>query len=191
MAEEKPKSYCEFVESLERSNVHRVYHDTKYGFPIISDDEVFGRLVLEINQAGLSWTTILNKQENFRKAYSEFNIRKVAGFDEENIEKLLSDPGIIRNKLKINAAIFNAQKIVDIQGEYGSFKAWLDYNHPLQLDDWVELFKKTFNFTGKEITKEFLKSTGYLNGAHEKDCPIFSKIVQEGPMWAKSSDSQT
>ncbi|HEB12564.1 MAG TPA: DNA-3-methyladenine glycosylase I [Actinobacteria bacterium] len=187
---EKPKSYCEFVENLEKSNVHRAYHDTKYGFPITSDSELFERLVLEINQAGLSWTTILNKQENFRKAYSEFNVRKLARFNEENIEKLLSDPGIIRNKLKINATIFNAQKIVDIQGEYGSFKSWLDYNNPLQLDDWVELFKKTFKFTGREITKEFLTSTGYLKGAHEKDCPIFNKIIQEGPMWDKSSDPQ-
>ncbi len=187
---EKPKTYCEFVENLEKSNVHRVYHDAKYGFPITSDNELFGRLVLEINQAGLSWTTILNKQDNLRKAYSEFSVRKVARFDENDIEKLLLDPGIIRNKLKINAAIFNAQRIVDIQGEYGSFKDWLDYNHPLRLDDWVELFKRTFKFTGGEITKEFLISTGYLQGAHEKDCPIFSKIIQEGPMWNKSSGSQ-
>ena len=113
----------------------------------------------------------------------EFVIQKVAGFDEKNIEKLLSDPGIIRNKLKINAAIFNAQAIIDIQSEYGSFKTWLDHNHPLQLDDWVELFKKTFKFTGGEITKEFLTSTGYLAGAHEKECPIFNKIIQEEPMW--------
>lgn len=182
---EKPKSYCEFVETLEKSNVHQIYHDTQYGFPIVSDNELFERLVLEINQAGLSWTTILNKQENFRKAYLEFDIQKVAGFDERNIEKLLSDPGIIRNKLKINAAIFNAQAIIDIQSEYGSFKAWLDHNHPLQLGDWVELFKKTFKFTGGEITKEFLTSTGYLAGAHEKECPIFNKIIQEEPMWNK------
>ncbi len=178
---EKPKSYCEFVENLEKSNVHRIYHDTQYGFPITSDNELFGRLVLEINQAGLSWTTILNKQENFRKAYSEFDVKKVARFNNKNIEKLLSDSGIIRNKLKINAAIFNAQKIVDIQSEHGSFKIWLDYNHPLQLDEWVELFKRTFKFTGGEITKEFLISTRYLSGAHEKDCPIFSKIIREGP----------
>ena len=177
---EKPKSYCEFVENLEKSNVHRIYHDTQYGFPINSDNELFGRLVLEINQAGLSWTTILNKQENFRKAYSEFDFQKVAKFDKKDIEKLLSDSGIIRNKLKINAAIFNAQRIVDIQGEHGSFKSWLDHNYPLQLDEWVELFKKTFKFTGGEITKEFLISTGYLSGAHEKDCPIFDKIIQEG-----------
>ncbi|MCK4268547.1 MAG: DNA-3-methyladenine glycosylase I [Actinomycetia bacterium] len=183
MEPEKPKSYCEFVENLEKSNVHRIYHDTQYGFPITSDNELFGRLVLEINQAGLSWTTILNKQENFRKAYSEFDVKKVASFNNKNIEKLLSDTGIIRNKLKINAAIFNAQKIVDIQSEHGSFKIWLDYSHPLQLDEWVELFKKTFKFTGGEITKEFLISTGYLSGAHEKDCPIFSKIIREGPMW--------
>ena len=115
---EKPKSYCEFVGRLEETNVHRIYHDTQYGFPIDSDNELFGRLLLEINQAGLSWTTILNKQENFRKAYSEFDIQKVASYTEKDRERLLNDSGIIRNKLKVNAAIFNAQKIIEIQNEF-------------------------------------------------------------------------
>jgi DNA-3-methyladenine glycosylase I len=184
-AMEKPKTYCKFVVHLEKSNVHRIYHDTQYGFPINSDDELFERLVLEINQAGLSWTTILNKQENFRKAYSDFDIRKVANYKWKDTERLLSDPGIIRNKLKVNAAIFNAQEIVKLQEEFGSFKNWLDQKHPMQLEEWVKLFKKTFNFTGGEITKEFLISTGYLKGAHENNCPIFSKVIQEKPMWDK------
>lgn len=183
MAKEKPKSYCEFVEHLEESNVHRIYHDNQYGFPIDSDNELFGRLVLVINQAGLSWTTILNKQENFKKAYSTFNIQKVAKYNEKEIEQLLSDSGIIRNKLKVNAAIYNAQQIIIIQKEFGSFKSWLDKNHPMKLEDWVKLFKKTFKFTGGEITKEFLISTGYLKGAHNKNCHIFNKIIQQKPMW--------
>ncbi len=180
---EKPKSYCEFSEHLNESNVHRIYHDNQYGFPINSDNELFGRLLLEINQAGLSWTTILNKQKHFRKAYSTFNIQKVAKYTEKDIERLLSDPGIIRNNRKVNAAIYNAQQIISIQKEFGSFKSWLDKNHPMKLEDWVKLFKKTFKFTGGEITKEFLISTGYLKGAHNKNCHVFNKIIQQKPMW--------
>ncbi len=186
MAKDKPKSYCEFVEYLEESNVHRIYHDNQYGFPIDSDDELFGRLVLEINQAGLFWTTILNKQEHFRQAYSTFNIPKVAKYTEKDIQRLLSNPSIIRNKLKVNAAIYNAKQIISIQKEFGSFKSWLDKNHPIKLEDWVKLFKKTFKFTGGEITKEFLTSTGYLKGAHIKNCHVFDKIIHQKPMWNKT-----
>lgn len=181
--EEKPKTYCEVVSKMDASNVHRVYHDTQYGFPIDSDDELFGRLILEINQAGLSWTTILNKQDNFRKAYANFNIQKVAAFTEKDREKLLSDPGIIRNKLKVNAAIHNANKIIELQQEFGSFKNWLDHNHPMEKEQWVKLFKKTFKFTGGEITNEFLMSSGYLEGAHEPGCPIYQKVIDQNPMW--------
>jgi len=182
---EKPNTYCEYVNALENDNVHRIYHDTQYGFPIDLDDELFGRLLLEINQAGLSWTTILNKQDNFRKAFSDFNIKKVADYGEKDIERLLSDAGIIRNKLKVNAAIFNAQKVVGLQKEFGSFKDWLDKNHPLSLNEWVKLFKKTFKFTGSEITKEFLMSSGYLKGAHHTECPVFEKVRSLNPMWSK------
>jgi DNA-3-methyladenine glycosylase I len=183
---EKSMTYCKYIEQLEKSDVHRIYHDTQYGFPINSDNELFGRLVLEINQAGLSWTIILNKQENFRNAYSKFNIREVANYQEKDRERLLNDPGIIRNNRKIDAAIFNAQQIIKIQEEFGSFKAWLDKNHPMSLDEWVKLFKKIFKFTGGEITNEFLISTGYLKGAHEKKCPIYNKIIQKNSMWDKT-----
>lgn len=181
-----PPSYCDFVKSLDSKNVHKVYHDTQYGFPIDSDDELFGRLILEINQAGLSWTTILNKQENFRKAYSDFSIEKVADFGENDVSDLLSNPGIIRNKLKINAAIHNAQKILELQKEFGSFKIWLDKHHPLSLEQWVKLFKKNFKFTGGEITKEFLQSTGYLKGAHVESCPVYDEICSQNPPWTSS-----
>ena len=173
---EKPSSYCEYIASLEQDNVHRIYHDTQYGFPIESDNELFCRLTLEINQAGLTWTTILNKQDNFRKAYSNFDLKVVAHFSDTDVKRLLTDSGIIRNKLKINAAIHNANKIVELQKSFGSFKNWLDQNHPLPMDQWVKLFKKTFKFTGGEITKEFLISTGYMKGAHITSCPIFKKI---------------
>lgn len=176
---EKPRSYCEYVNGLPDGSLHRVYHDTQYGFPIESDDELFGRLILEINQAGLSWTTILKKQENFRRAFSGFNIRKIADYKTQDIDRLLSDAGIIRNKLKINAVIYNAQQIVGLQKKHGSFRSWLDEQHPLSLDEWVKLFKKTFKFTGGEITKEFLTSTGYLEGAHVASCAIFQKLKAE------------
>jgi DNA-3-methyladenine glycosylase I len=172
----KPKSYCEYVNTLPADNVHRIYHDTQYGFPIESDNELFGRLILEINQAGLSWTTILNKQENFRLAYSNYEIKKIANYNQKDIDRLLANPSIIRNKLKINAAIYNAQKIVDLKSEFGSFKAWLNHHHPLPKEDWVRLFKKTFKFTGGEITNEFLMSSGYLKGAHIPSCLIFKEI---------------
>ena len=122
-------SYCEAVEKTESDNVHRIYHDTAYGFPIHDDNELFERLILEINQAGLSWTTILNKQKNFRKAYHNFRIKKVASYDEKERQRLLSDAGIIRNRLKVNAAIENAKVILGLQKKFGSFKKWLDANH--------------------------------------------------------------
>ncbi|MGY8980717.1 MAG: DNA-3-methyladenine glycosylase I [Flavobacteriales bacterium] len=156
--------------------MHKIYHDTQYGFKINSDNELFCRLILEINQAGLSWTTILKKQENFRKAYSNFEIKLVAQYQENEIKRLISDKGIIRNKLKIHAAIYNANQILALQKSHGSFKQWLDHNCSLSLNQWVELFRESFKFTGGEITKEFLVSTGYLPGAHIKECKMFNKL---------------
>ena len=127
---EKPKSYCEAVLAMDKNNLHRIYHDQFYGFPIDDDNELFGRLILEINQAGLSWSTILNKQENFRKAYKNFNIKKIASFKEKDFKKLMNDAGIIRNRLKINAAIENAKAVLQLQKEYGSFKKWIEHHHP-------------------------------------------------------------
>lgn len=179
-------SYCEFALSQSEDNVHRIYHDTAYGFPIEDDNELFGRLLLEINQAGLSWNTILNKQENFRKAYAGFDIAKVAAFDEDDRARLLSDAGIIRNKLKVNAAIYNANQILVLQKEFGSFKQWIDEHHPKTKDEWVKLFRKQFKFVGGEIINEFLMSTGYLEGAHSEDCPVYHEILKHQPAWMKS-----
>jgi DNA-3-methyladenine glycosylase I len=171
-----PGSYCYFVKDLEAGHVHRLYHDTQYGFPIEDDDELFGRLILEINQAGLSWDTILKKQNNFRRAYDGFSIAKIAAYREGDINRLLSDASIIRNKLKVKAAIFNAQQVAKLQAEFGSFKNWLDHQTHTEKADWIKLFKKTFKFTGGEITGEFLMSTGYLPGAHVKECPICKQL---------------
>ena len=179
-------SYCEAVKKMDHDSVHVYYHDKEYGFPLIDDNELFGRLILEINQAGLSWTTILKKQANFRKAYDDFNIAVVANYSEADRQRLLSDPGIIRNKLKVNAAIHNAQVILNLKEAFGSFKSWLDYHHPKSKDEWVRLFKKHFKFTGGEITNEFLMSTGYLEGAHIASCPIYKKIVNSNPPWCST-----
>lgn len=180
-------SYCSYVNAIPSTeeNVHKEYHDLYYGFPIADDNELFCRLVLEINQAGLSWTTILRKQAAFRKAYHNFNIAKVAKYNEKDRERLLNDAGIIRNRLKINAAIENAKAILLLQKEHGSFKQWLDHEHPKSKEEWVKLFKKTFRFTGGEIVNEFLMSTGYLPGAHTPDCPVHKKILKSKPAWSR------
>jgi len=177
--------YCKLALSLKEDHPHRLYHDREYGFPIHDDDELFGRLILEINQAGLSWLTILKKKSQLKKAYADFNIEKVAAFQESDINRLLADPGIIRNRLKIKAAIYNAQSILELQKEYGSFEGFLDQHNGLELADWVKLFKKHFKFTGGEICNEFLRSSAYLPAAHDPNCPIYQKIILLGPPWAK------
>ena len=179
-------SYCTYIdtiESEERKFFHKNYHDNYYGFPIHNDNELFGRLILEINQAGLSWETILKKEAAFRDAYDLFDISKIANYTEEDFTRLLENPKIIRNKLKINAAIENAKAILRLQEAYGSFEKWLEVNHPKTKDEWVKLFKKTFKFTGGEIVGEFLMSIGYLPGAHDADCPVYKRILTHNPMW--------
>ena len=180
-------SYCSVIPSMppEKKALHQAYHDKLYGFPIHDDDELFCRLVLEINQAGLSWEIILKKEASFRKAYHNFNIKKVAAYTDKDRERLLADPGIIRNRLKINAAIENAKTILTLQKEHGSFTKWLEQQYPKSKEEWVKLFKKTFKFTGGEIVNEFLMSIGYLPGAHSPDCSIYKKILKSKPMWMK------
>jgi len=181
---EKPNTYCEAVSLMSPDNVHVHYHDYEYGFPILTDNELFARLVLEINQAGLSWTTILNKKVNFYKAYDNFQIELVAGYNENKIMELLQDGGIIRNRLKIESVIDNASRIQKIQKEHGSLKNWLDLHHPKARGEWVKIFKKAFRFTGGEIVNEFLVSTGYLKGAHIESCPIYEKALERKPAWS-------
>lgn len=181
-------SYCTAIESMlseDKKALHKNYHDFHYGFPIHDDCELFGRLIMEINQAGLSWETILKKEKAFRHAYSNFNIQQVAAYSEEDIKRLLGDAGIIRNKLKINAVIENAKTIQILQMEFGSFEKWLDYHHPKTREEWVKLFKKTFRFTGGEIVNEFLMSIGYLHGAHDENCPVHRQILKQNPKWNK------
>jgi DNA-3-methyladenine glycosylase I len=175
-------TYCDYLTTItgDQLSLHKDYHDNHYGFPIENDDELFERLMFEINQAGLNWILILKKQHNFRKAFENYSIGKVAAYDEMDFQRLMNDPGIIRNKLKINAAIENAKIIQLISLENGSFKKWIDQNAAknLSLGEWTKLFKKTFKFTGGEIVNEFLTSTGYLQGAHSPQCPVFERIKQ-------------
>jgi DNA-3-methyladenine glycosylase I len=176
-------TYCEYCNSHPQDTFNKSYHDTQYGFPLKEDDLLFERLILEINQAGLSWITILKKADNFRKAYHGFKIEKIAKYGEKDRARLLADAGIIRNRLKVNAAIVNAQRIVELRKGFGSFKGWLDSQHPLTKDEWTKLFKKTFIFTGGEIVNEFLISTGYLPGGHQKNCPVYKKVASLRPPW--------
>lgn len=176
-------SYC----SMAGHPVHGPYHDLEYGFPVREEARLFERLVLEINQAGLSWLTILKKRDGFLRAYDGFSVDRIAGYGENERARLLGDPGIIRNRLKIDAAIRNAKAIRAIRGEHGSFATWLDLHHPRELEAWTRLFKGVFRFTGPEIVREFLVSTGYLPGAHNPMCPVFGRIAVLEPPWMRSA----
>jgi DNA-3-methyladenine glycosylase I len=164
---------------------HGPYHDREYGFPSRDDAVLFERLVLEINQAGLSWLTILRKRVAFAEAFAGFDIDRVAAFGEADIARLLADPTIIRNRLKIEAAIENARRVQALRASHGSIAGWLDAHHPLPKEEWVKLFRKTFRFTGGEIVGEFLMSLGYLPGAHVPGCPVYEVVLALEPRWQR------
>ena len=162
---------------------HGPYHDREYGFPLRGDAELFERLALEINQAGLSWLTILKKREAFHQAFRGFEPETVSRFGARDRARLLADAGIIRNRLKVDAVIDNAKRVLELRKQHGSFANWLDEHHPLAKPEWVKLFKQTFRFTGGEIVGEFLISTGYLPGAHQERCPVYKKVARLRPPW--------
>jgi DNA-3-methyladenine glycosylase I len=176
-------TYCDIAPTHEW---HGPYHDTEYGYPLKDDADLFERLVLEINQAGLSWLTILKKREAFRRAYSGFDPAVVARYGARDRRRLLGDAGIVRNRLKIEAAIANAARILELRQSHGSFAAWLEAHHPRSRAEWVKLFKQTFRFTGGEIVGEFLMSIGYLPGAHVETCPVHRRILALRPPWARA-----
>jgi DNA-3-methyladenine glycosylase I len=169
-------------------SVHAAYHDREYGFPERDERVLFERLMLEINQAGLSWLTILNKRTALRAAFADFEVDRVAAFGADDIARLLTDPGIVRNRLKIEAAIENARRIRALRQSHGSFALWLDAHHPRSADDWTKLFRKTFRFTGGQIVGEFPISLGYLPGAHVPDCPVYSRIATLSPAWTRAAN---
>ena len=168
------------------------YHDEEWGRPILNDDcKMFEFLVLESAQAGLSWITILRKREHYRKAFAGFNAKKVAAFSENDVERLLDDSGIVRNRLKINATITNAKLFLEIQARHGSFCDYLRsflpngepvINHPKQLSDIPpqselsdtisrEMKKLGFKFFGSTICYAHLQATGLIND-HLEQCPF-------------------
>ena len=165
--------------------LHGPYHDREYGFPVTDESVLFERFVLEINQAGLSWELMLKKRANFHAAYEGYDLDRVAAYGARERARLLADAGIIRNRLKVDAVIENARRVRALRDSHGGFAAWIAAQHPLPKDDWVKLFKKTFKFTGGEITGEFLMSIGYLPGAHRPDCPVGAKIAALGPAWMR------
>ena len=177
--------YCSNFNKGLLNDIHDNYHNYTYGFPENNDNKLFEKLVLEINQAGLSWEIILKKYKGLYKAYSGLNIIKVANYRNSDIKELLENKGIIRNKLKIFSIIYNAKVILEIQSNHKSFKLWLDKHSFLNIEDWIKLFKTKFKFTGYNITKEFLLSSGYIEGAHKKNCKVYKEILRKSPKWYK------
>jgi len=172
--------YCRIAPGHE---FHGPYHDREYGFPTDDDRVLFERLVLEINQAGLSWLLMLKKRAAFQRAYHGFDIDRVARYGEKDRARLLADAGIVRNRLKVNAAIENARRLQAIRASHGSFAAWIAAHHPRAKEEWIKLFRKTFTFMGGEVVGEFLMSIGYLPGAHAADCPVYRRILKLDPPW--------
>ncbi|HEY7114281.1 MAG TPA: DNA-3-methyladenine glycosylase I [Thermoanaerobaculia bacterium] len=176
-------TYCEIAPG---QAFHAPYHDREYGFPIRRDDRLLERLALEINQAGLSWLTILKKKAAFRAAFDGFRPEVVAKYGARDRRRLLADAGIVRNRLKVDAVIENARRILELRESHRSFARWLDAQHPRNLESWTKLFGETFRFTGGEIVREFLVSTGYLPGAHHRGCPIYDEVLRREPPWARA-----
>ena len=177
-------SYCDLAPG---HPWHGPYHDREYGFPVRREAALFERLALEINQAGLSWLTVLKKREAFRRAFERFDPERVARYGARERRRLLSDAGIIRNRLKVEAVVENARRVLVLRRDHGSFARWLDAHHPRSREEWRRLFRETFVFTGGEIVGEFLISTGYLPGAHRRDCPVFVRIAARRPPWARAA----
>jgi DNA-3-methyladenine glycosylase I len=151
---------------------HGPYHEFEYGFPLTEDAALFERLCLEIFQAGLSWLIILKKREAIYQAFDAFDLAKVAAYGEADVERLLGNPGIIRNRRKIMAIIENAKRVQQLCVRHGTFALWLAAQPEQSKEAWVRLFKQTFTFTGGEVVNEFLMSIGLLPGAHRPDCPV-------------------
>lgn len=165
--------YCAFAPG---HPVHGPYHDTEYGFPSTDERVLFERLALEIMQAGLSWETVLKKRVALNRAFDGFQVDLVAAYGDEDVARLLADAGIIRNRLKVMALIYNARQIQELRQTHGGFAAWLAAHHPRDKAAWIKLFRGTFKFVGGEIVGEFLMSLGLLPGAHRPDCPVYQKI---------------
>lgn len=185
------KYRCPWAES---DDLMRAYHDTEWGVPLHEDQKLFEFIILDAFQAGLSWRTILHKRKNFEKAFSNFDPAKITHYIKEDYERLLEDPGIIRNRAKIQATITNAQRFLEVQKEFGSFDRYLwdfvngepivnnykkleDFPTQSDLSDKVsrDLIKRGFKFVGTTITYSFLEAAGLLNN-HFYKCFRYNQI---------------
>ena len=172
----------------EKDDLYRDYHDNEWGKPVYEDDKLFEFLILETFQAGLSWYTILKKRENFRKAFDNFDYKKVAQYNEEKVQELLQDAGIIRNKLKVRGTISNAIAFMEVQKEFGSFSKYIwnfTDEKPIEnnrkslrevpstppLSDAIskDLKKRGFKFVGSTVVYAHMQATGMVND-HVVDC---------------------
>ncbi|REC44126.1 DNA-3-methyladenine glycosylase I [Chryseobacterium pennipullorum] len=172
----------------EKDDLCRQYHDEEWGRPVYDDKTLFEFLILESFQAGLSWYTILSKRQNFRKAFDDFDYRKIAVYSDRKIEELMNDPGIIRNRLKITAAVTNAQKFMEIQQEFGSFSNYIwgfiggkaidnvpealsDVPATTEISDRIskDLKKRGFKFMGSTVVYAHMQATGMVND-HIRTC---------------------
>ena len=172
----------------EKDDLYRDYHDNEWGKPVFDDETIFEFLVLESFQAGLSWHTILKKRENFRNAFSDFNYHEIANYSKAEVEELMSNSGIVRNRLKILATINNAQRFIEVQQEFGSFSKYIwnfvegkpIVNYPETLAEVpstssisdalaIDLKKRGFKFLGSTVMYAHMQATGMVND-HTKSC---------------------
>ena len=177
--------------------LYLAYHDTEWGVPVYDERELFEFLVLETFQAGLSWLTVLKKRENFRAAFDHFEVEKVADYDEEKIQALLSNPGIIRNKLKVRSTVSNAQAFLNVQEEFGSFDrySWSFVGGRPKVNHWrslaevpaftpeAEAFSRDlkargFKFVGPTVVYAFMQATGRVMD-HTTDCFRYAELLDK------------
>lgn len=191
------KQRCEWCD--ESSELYTQYHDQQWGVPVVDDQELFEMLILEGMQAGLSWLTVLNKRENFRQAFDQFDYHKIASYDATKIAELLENPGIIRNRLKVNGTVKNAKAFIAIQKEFGSFKNYIweyvDFQ-PIQnqfkelkeipaqteISEKIskDLKKRGMTFVGPTIIYAFMQAIGMVND-HVQSCFRYHPVSQMTP----------
>ncbi len=174
--------YCEAAKG---DPIHQTYHDREYGFPLEDERALFELQSLELFQAGLSWELILKKRPTMVAAFDNFDVDTVAAYNARDVERLLGDAGIIRNRLKVAAIIENAKRVRALRRTDGGFAAWIAAHHPLNRAEWTKLFRATFKFMGGEIVNEFLMCIGYLPGAHHRDCEAYKRIAKLNPPWSR------
>ncbi len=190
----EPRKRCAWCENSSIGQLYLQYHDTEWGVPVHDDRTLFEFLILEGAQAGLSWSTILAKRENYRKAFAGFDPSRVARFNPAKVEKLLQDPGIVRNRLKVNAAVINAKLFLAVQKEFGSFDRYIwsfvggkpiknkrktmkDVPASTPESDAMskDLAKRGFKFVGTTICYAFMQATGMVND-HVADCFRYPQV---------------